>query len=254
VSAPVLLLRTTRAELLRLRTVRTTWWLLAVAAMMLLGLGTLLGFEAAADPPEVAQGPAWETARFIMLPTQFVFLGLVVLSVTSDYASGGIVPSLQWTPRRSVLFTARTVVTVVVATVAGMVLAVGSSIGTRTTAGSALELGLTDGHALEMLGRVGFVLLCGTTLAVGLGFLLRSTAGALIAVFLLILVLPLLLPLFSDWLAEVAQRLPGSGAIFLLTEGPDTMTTTSSVVVLAAWAVGVLALGWMRFTRTDANR
>jgi ABC-2 type transport system permease protein len=254
VSTPTLLLRTVRAELVRLRTVRTTWWLLAVATLMLIGMGALLGFEAAADPPEVRGGPAWETARFIMMPTQFVFLGLVILAITSDYATGGIVPSLQWTPRRSVLFVARTLVTVAVATGVGLLLAIGSSIATRTTAGSALTLGLGEGHAQDMVGRVGFVLLCGTTLAVGLGFLLRNTAGALISVFLLILVLPLLLPVFSDWLDEVAQRLPGSGAIYLLTEGPDTMTTTSSMVVLAAWAVAALAAGWVRFARTDANR
>jgi ABC-2 type transport system permease protein len=105
-----------------------------------------------------------------------------------------------------------------------------------------------------MVGRVAFVFLAGTALAAGLGFLIRNTAGALISVFLLILVLPLLLPVFGDWMQTLAEALPGSGAIFLLTDGTDAMTTTSSVSVMTAWAIGALVVGWTRFTRTDANQ
>ena len=232
--------------------VRATWWFLAAAALVLLGLGILLGFESAADPVEIQGEPAWITARYIAMPAQFALLGLALTSVTSDYGTGGIVPALQWTPRRTALFVARTLVTVLVAAGAGVVLTVGAALAADTTAGPALTLHADDG--VDMLGRVGFVLLAGTVLAVGLGFLLRNTAAALISVFLLVLVLPLLLPVFGDWMQEVAEVLPGSGAIYLLTDGARGMTTTSSVVVMLGWAVGVLLLGWARLLRDDANR
>ena len=246
------LARTCSAEWTRLWTVRATWWFLAAATLMLIGLGILLGFESAADAAEIQGEPAWTTARFIAMPAQFALLGLVLLSVTADYATGGIFPSLQWTPRRSILFTARAVITVAVATGAGVLLTIGAAVAAKSTAGAALTLQTDDG--VSMVGRVAFVFLAGTALAAGLGFLIRNTAGALISVFLLILVLPLLLPVFGDWMQTLAEALPGSGAIFLLTDGADGMTTTSSVLVMSAWAIGALVGGWARFTRTDANQ
>ncbi|MCW2832206.1 MAG: hypothetical protein JWN68_159 [Nocardioides sp.] len=57
-------------------------------------------------------------------------------------------------------------------------------------------------------------------------------------------------------MAGLAEILPGSGAMFLLTGeriAEDT-TRTSAVVTMLAWAAGALALGWIRLVRDDANR
>jgi ABC-2 type transport system permease protein len=55
---------------------------------------------------------------------------------------------------------------------------------------------------------------------------------------------------------DLASVLPGTGAIFLLTgeSVADDMTRTSAIVTMVAWAVGALALGWLRLVRDDANR
>jgi ABC-2 type transport system permease protein len=173
--------------------------------------------------------------------------------VTSDYATGGIVPTLQWTPRRGILFLARTVVVAGVATTLGVLLGFASAVAAFAAARPGLTLPVDDG--LDVFGTVAFVLAAGTALAVGLGFLLRNTAGALVAVFLLMLVLPILLPQFGyEWLSEVAQILPGSGAAFLLLRQVPGMTQASSVTVLLVWAGGTLLLGWLRLVRDDANR
>ncbi|MCW2814458.1 MAG: conserved rane protein of unknown function [Nocardioides sp.] len=246
-----LLLRTCAAEWSRLWTVRTTWWFVVAATVGVLGLGTLLGFESASDPAALQGQPAWDNAQVLMMPAQLVLLGLVVLAVTADHATGGIVLSLQWTPRRTVLFVARALVTVTTATGLGVLLMVGAAVLADATAGSALTLPADEG--VPAVGEVGLVLLAGSSLAVGLGSVLRSTAGALIAVFLLVVVLPLVLPLFGERVQELADALPGAGAIFLLT-GSGDMSTTSSVVVLTAWAVGALVLGCLRLVRDDADR
>ena len=247
------LARTCAAEWTRLWTVRAGVWFLLAAAVLMVGLGTLLGFEAAADPAELQGEPAWQTAQFIAMPAQFALLTSALLAVTSDYATGGIVPTLQWTPRRTVLFLARTVVTVSVATGTGVLLALAAGTAAYTTSSSALTLRLEEG--VDMVGTVAFVLAAGTSLAVGLGFLMRNTAGALVSVFLVVLVLPLLLPAFGDWMTTVAQLLPGSGVTYLLLGEPkDRMTEASSITVLLVWALGSLLLGWLRLLRDDANR
>ena len=250
-TGPTLLARTFRAEWSRLWTVRTTWWFVVAATVGVLGLGTLLGLESASDPVALQGQPAWDNAQVLMMPAQLVLLGLVVLAVTADHATGGIVLSLQWTPRRTVLFAARALVTVATATVLGVLLMVGAAVLADATAGAALTLPLDE--AASAVGEVGLVLLAGSALAVGLGSVLRSTAGALIGVFLLVVVLPLVLPLFGERVREVADALPGAGAIFLLT-GSGDLTTTSSVVVLTVWGVGALVLGCLRLVRDDADR
>ena len=164
-------------------------------------------------------------------------------------------PTLQWTPRRTTLFLARILVVVGTATVLGMLLAVASGAAAFSMASDILELPLDEG--IDVVGTAGIVFGAGSALAAGLGFLLRSTAGALISVFLLVLLLPLALPQFPyEWMLDLATVLPGTGAIFLLTGesiGED-MTGTSAIVTMAAWAVGALALGWLRLVRDDANR
>ncbi|GAA0799806.1 hypothetical protein [Spirilliplanes yamanashiensis] len=247
------LARACAAEWTRLWTVKATWWFLAAAAVVMLGIGTIAGLEAAgdADPPQ--GDPAWAVSRISAMPAQFALLALVLLAVTSDYATGGIVPALQWTPRRTVLFVARALVTVGTATVAGVLLAAGSAVAAFTAARPLLRLPVDEG--LDVLGTVAVVLAAGAALAVGLGFLLRNAAGGLVTVFLLMLLLPLLLPQFGyEWMTELALVLPGTGAAHLLLGEVPGMTTTSSSVVLAAWAVGAVALGWARLVRDDANR
>ena len=125
-------------------------------------------------------------------------------------------PTLQWTPRRTTLFLARVLVVVGTATVLGMLLAVASGAAAFSMAADILELPLDEG--IDVVGTAGIVFGAGSALAAGLGFLLRSTAGALISVFLLVLLLPLALPQFPyEWMLDLASVLPGTGAIFLLT-------------------------------------
>ncbi|WP_344210337.1 hypothetical protein [Kribbella sancticallisti] len=247
--------RTCAAEWTRLWTIKATWWFLAVAAAMMLGFGTIAGLDAAGNPNQPVGDPAWTASTFTALPAQFAFLALVLTAVTSDYATGGIVPTLQWTPRRTIFFLARTLVAVVTATIAGALLALGSALAGFLAARPVLTLPLDEG--IDVLATVAFVFAAGTALAAGLGFVLRNTAGALVSVFLLILLLPLLLPQFGyQWLTDVADLLPGSRAVFLLTGEPTDrgMTTTSSVITMLAWALGTLLLGWLRLMRDDANR
>ncbi len=117
-------------------------------------------------------------------------------------------------------------------------------------------LSLPLGEGVDTLATVAFVFAAGTALAAGLGLVLRNTAGGLVSVFLLILLLPLILPQFGyHWLTTIADLLPGSRAVFLLNGEPADrgFTTASSVIVMLVWAVGSLLLGWLRLVRDDAN-
>jgi hypothetical protein len=244
------LARTCAAEWTRLWTVRTTWLFLAAGALVMVGIAAAAGSSASSDP-SAAGDAAWVAAEFTTLPGQFAFLALALTLVTSDYSTGAIVPTLQWTTRRTVLLLARALVAVTVATTAALLIALTAVLAALAASGGTLQLPV---EGADVLATVALVVAGGALLSVGLGFLLRSTAGVLVSVFLLMLVLPIMLPnLPVEWGSDVAQRLPGSGAAYLLIGEVDGMTTTSSVTVLLGWAGAAMLLGWLRLVRTDAN-
>jgi ABC-2 type transport system permease protein len=234
--------------------VKGTWWFTIAATIAMVGLGLIAGNDAANDLVPPRGEPAWVAPSIAALPTQLALLALTVGAVTADYATAGIVPALQWTPRRTTLFIARIVVVVATATTLGMLLAVASGAAAFSMAPNILELPFDEG--LDVVGTVGLVFAAGCGLAAGLAFVLRSTAGTLMSVFLLILLLPLALPQFPyEWMLDLASILPGTGAIHLLTgeQVAEGMTRSSAIVTMLAWAGGALMLGWMRLVRDDAN-
>ncbi|MGY2065654.1 hypothetical protein [Blastococcus sp. SYSU DS0619] len=243
--------RAAAAEWLRLRTVRTTWWCLLAAAVTIVGIGATAAFDATSGPagPDSSL-PATVAGELGVLPGQFALLVLALLAVTSEHATGVIGPTLQWTPRRGVLLAARVTVPVVVATVAGVLLALVADIAAWFIAPD-LTLSLAD--LADSLGRIAAVVAAGSLLAVGLGLLLRSTAGALATVFLLQLVLPFLLPAFDvEWMRDLGRVLPGSAAIWTLLGEPD-MTAAMATTMLAGWSGAALAAGGWSLLRRDAG-
>ena len=241
--------RAAAAEWVRLRTVRTTWWCLLAAAVTIVGIGAIMAFDAENVTESGALPPATAAGEFGVLLGQFALLVLVLLAVTQEYASRVIGPTLQWTPRRGVLLAARVGVPVLVATVAGVLLALAADVAAWLIA----DLALAPGDVAGSLGRVAGVLAAGGVLAVGVGLLLRSTAGALATVFLLQLVLPFLLPGFGvGWMTDLADLLPGSGAIRTLV-GEVDMTATRAAALLVGWAVVALAASGWSLLRRDAG-
>jgi hypothetical protein len=242
--------RAAAAEWLRLRTVRTTWWCLLAAAVTIVGIGATAAFDEAEGPVGPQTLPATFAGEFGVLPGQFALLLLALLAVTQEYASGAIGPTLQWTPRRGVLLAARVTVPVVVATVAGVLLALVADVAARLVAP---DLSLTFADTADSLGRIAAVLVAGGVLAVGAGLLLRSTAGALATVFLLQLVLPAMLPGFGvKWMADLGKLLPGSGAIWTLLGEPD-MTAAAATALLVGWSGVALVAGGWSLLRRDAG-
>jgi hypothetical protein len=241
--------RAASAEWLRLRTVRTTWWCLLAATVTVVGIGVIMAFDAENVTASGELPPATSAGEFGVLLGQFALLVLALLAVTQEYASGAIAPTLQWTPRRRVLLAARVTVPVVVATVAGVLLALVADVAAWLIA----DLTLAPADVADSLSRIAAVLVAGSVLAVGLGLLLRSTAGALATVFLLQLVLPFLLPAFGvQWMADLGELLPGSGAIWTLLGEPD-MTAGQATALLVGWSGVALAAGGWSLLRRDAG-
>lgn len=237
--------RAVAAEWTRLLTVRSTWWcLLAAAALML-----FIGAAAGADHNGVDPAPIWLPAQIALAPSQFAFLLVVLLAVTGEYATGAIRSSLQWVPRRGVLLAARTVVPVVFATACAVVVAVATSLVAWGFVGEAAEVVPRD--ILRSLGGIALVVAFGSMLAAGIGLFLRSTAGTLTAIFLLVLALPIALGSTEvRWLVAISDALPGRAIVSVLVVDEVELGARAIATVMIAWAAtAVLTGGWSLLRR-----
>jgi hypothetical protein len=245
--------RTCRAEWSRLWSVRSTWWFALATAVAGLGIGLILALDAAdSTEMEVPSEGAWAGGRFAGMFVLFGLLATAVVTTTGDHTTGGIVPSLQWTPRRGILLAARTTVVTATTTLYGLfVVTLASTIVWWIVP----RFGLPADGAATVLGSVAYVFATMTLMSVGLGLLTRSTAGGLVSVISLVIVVPLLL---GNMPFEVAQRIaeavPGSSVILLVAgEGPEGLTEARARLILAAWAAGAMVLGGLRLLRADAD-
>ena len=240
VSTATVFRRAVAAEWTRLLTVRSTWWcLLAATALML-----FVGAAAGADHNGVDPAPIWVPAQMALAPSQFAFLLVVLLAVTGEYATGAIRSSLQWVPRRGVLLAARALVPVVFATACAVVVAAATSLVAWGFVGEAAEV--VPGDILRSFGGVALVVAFGSVLTAGIGLFLRSTAGTLTAIFLLVLALPIALGNTGvRWLVAVSDSLPGRAIVSVLVVDEVELGARAIATVMIAWAsAAVLAGGW----------
>ena len=254
-SVITVLARTSRAEWSRIWSVRSSWIFALATTVAVVGISALIGSDIANDPSGPPPGAnVWDGSQPTRMFALFGILATSVVTSTADHGTGGIVPTLQWTPRRGVLLAARAGVIAATTTLLGVLLVTAASV---VVLAFLPELGFSVGDGARIVGGLGFVYASGALLAVGLGLVLRSTAGGLVTVLALVLILPLLLAqLPYDWSVNLSALMPGSGALYLMFgEGPsDDMTTTSARLTLAVWAAAALVAGGWRLMRTDANR
>jgi ABC-2 type transport system permease protein len=227
-----------RSEWTKLRSLRSTWWCTAV---YLLAVGGTAWLAAASTDTS----PRADTAVSVALTGfgfgQLVLLVLGVLVVTSEFASGMALVTLTATPRRIRLLLAKTVVVTAYCALLTTVLVPVCFLAARTLISVPGGVPWADPSVLRSLGlQVGAAALV-AILAVALGALLRSTAGAVGLGAALVFALPPVLALTGGKLAwTVSQALPA------LRVGEDAFLAVETtwpvgMAVVAGWAI----VGWV---------
>jgi ABC-2 type transport system permease protein len=250
-----------KAEWTKLRSVRSTMWSLLVTLVITIGLGAL--FAAARVSRWDRLDPA---ERLHFDPTAFSLNGLFlaqlaigvlgVLVITSEYATGQIRATLAAVPQRGIALAMKVAVFVVVVLIVGLLacfgaFGIGQAIFTAKHAGASLG---DPGVARAVVGGALYLAALGT-LGIGLGTILRRTAGAIAALVALLLILPILtnfLP--SPWNDDISRYLPGQagGAIFRVVRDSNGLAPWVGFGVLCAYAAVALGIGALVLVRRDA--
>jgi ABC-2 type transport system permease protein len=262
-----------RAEWIKLRSLRSTWNSLLVTVVFVVGLGVLFSaLRAHRFNQENAnvrfRGPgAIGGLERILDPTlvslRGVFLAqlaigvLGVLVITGEYSTGMIRSSLAAVPRRYPVLLAKALVFGVTALVLTEVAAfLAFLLGQQALKSTHLQASLSTPNALRAVIGAGLYLTLIGLLAVGLGFVIRNTAGAIAGVFGIVLVLPLLAnALPTPYSTDVSKYLPlNAGTQILMTGDYDhnMLGPWAGIAVTALYAVVALAVGLIVLMRRDA--
>lgn len=251
--------RAVRSEWIKLVSLRSSWITFAAAVVAIVGLGALISYV---TNTHWAHMPPREQARFEPVArslggvdlAQLAIGVLGVLVVTGEYATGMIRSSLMAAPRRLPVLGAK----LVVFAVSTFVLTLPSAF-LAFLAGQKL-LGvhgttLSAPHVLRSVIGVALYLTVVAALAVGLGFLLRSTAGGIATLVALLLVLPGIAHLLPDtWQTHVLPYLPSNagGGVYAVQPEPGMLSTWTGFAVFCVWAVAALVAGAVVLHRRDA--
>lgn len=242
--------RLVAAEWIKLRSLRSTWWILA-AGVLVLPLMAMARTSSIAQVPEAAGSPYVVGAVYVtsgVALTQLLVCALGVLVVSGEYGTGQIRSTLAAAPTRVPALAAKLLVTVgvvVAAAVVGVVLAWAAGAPWFDEAGMSIDL--TRGEDARIILGVPLYLAAATALAFGIGAVVRSSAGGVAIVLGLLLVIENGLSLIP-WapVQTFAAHLPGTaGARLLQSDVMGSVTTTSSSTVLAPWAGYGVMLLWV---------
>jgi ABC-type transport system involved in multi-copper enzyme maturation permease subunit len=242
---------TVTSEWIKLRSVRSTYWVLAASVLLLVGTGIspALGVALSALPAGEVDGTGGALSG--ITGAQLVVGLLAVLAVTSEYSTGTIRSTLAAVPRRLPVLLAKAVVVSTVIAVVGLVtVLVTHAVARALLAGAGVSVSLGDPGTLRaVLGSALYLTVVGV-LGLGLGWLLRSTAGALSALFGVLFVLPVV-GLFAP---AAVPYLPGNAGAAVMQVGPEggLLPPWLGLRLFAGYALLTLGAGALALVRRDA--
>lgn len=251
------------SEWIKLRSLRSTIFALLAGVVCIVGLGLLISALRANNIKHNAgfggPGPDFDTTAISLRGVYLAQLAVGVLGVlviTGEYATGMIRATLSAVPRRlPVLWAKALVFSVVVFVVMGISSLIAFEGGQAFFHGAGYHITLgSPGAARAVLGAALYLTVVGL-LSVGLGFLVRNTAGAIATLFGLLLVLPAIVnALPASWYNDVNKYLPMIAGTQIMTTrlDPSLLAPWTGLGVMALYAAAVIAVGAVGLRRRDA--
>jgi ABC-2 type transport system permease protein len=244
-----------RAEWIKLRGLRSTWYTLA--CLFVVGLG-ITGLAMSAAGQEYPGEGEWDPTNLSLtsyIVAQLIIGVLGILVVTSEYATGLMQTSLAAMPRRHRLLAAKVVLATVVAVVAGQVLMFATFfLGQGILAAQDVpHAALGDPGVFSAVAGGGLYLAAIALLAIGLGTIMRATAGALATLVGIVFLVPAIAGLLPSWLEGLIDFWPtqGAAAVFATVPNPDYPHPWLNLGGMCLGVAAVVAAAFVVFRRRD---
>jgi ABC-2 type transport system permease protein len=256
-------LRVITAEWIKLRTVRSTPLTLGIAAVTMIGLGSILSWSFA---NRISSGQATAGAGLVTVPVrggivaQLIIGVLGVLVVSGEYSAGTISASLTAVPRRLPVLWAKAAVfgvTVLATMSAASFVAFGIGEAIMHSSRAHKSASLATPGAVRVVTGIGLYLFLVALFAVAVATIVRSTAGSIAVVAGVLLVLPTLTSLLPKDLlgTDISRYLPSNAGAALLQpyRQPDMLAPWIGFAVFGLYVVVTMLVAAYLLRRRDVG-
>ncbi|MBT1171461.1 ABC transporter permease subunit [Bifidobacterium sp. SO4] len=261
-----------KAELLKLKSLNSTWILLGLASALMVGMAALsawtITFMATIDittgktldhPKPLAAADLWAVLASSGSTAALVIGIFGVMAITSEYTTSAIQSSLTANPRRGMFYVGKSLAVALYALASGIVgILLASGMLLLFARGYDVTPLEGDQWRIIPITVAGFplIIMLIALMAVGLGALTRSTVGGVSTVVVLLMVLSSILAIVSmavsqvSWLGTLAYLTPDMAMNNFL-GGSIRSDAVSSVSVLQDywipewWQSGLILLAWV---------
>ena len=249
-------------KLLSLRSIR--WSILVMLVLSWAGAALLSLAMSGSDMLTPAATPAIvvQSATFGSMFTVLIMGVLGALSITSEYASGLILSSLTAVPARTPMLIAKALVVAALGLTVGVLSSFGGAVISALILGSGGFSALADPAVLvSLLGNTLYLTLA-ALLALGVGALLRSSAGAISVIVTLLFVATIVFQVLMmtgwEWVPVVSDWMPANLGATLSTAAVQSAGDAGGVSYwgalggLTAWAAAALVPAAILLKTRDA--
>lgn len=252
------------AEWIKLRSVRSTYLALAAAAVAAIGLGYLITHYTANSTPAWAHlspqaRTTWDPVSYSLgglAIAQLAFGTLGVLVISSEHATGLIRTTFAALPRRRAVLAAKATAAGTVTLAAGELIAFAAFFtGQQVLSPKHLNMPLTHPGVLRGVLAAGLYLAVIALVGLGLGAIIRHTAGAVAALFALVFLIPQVIHAMpAPWDVRIGKyMLDNAGQQLAALHGASGyFPPGASLIVCAAYTAAALGTAAVLITRRDA--
>lgn len=252
--------RVLTSELIKLGSLRSTVWALLATVAVIMGGGAFaaVGIVVQNEPPaaeSLAADPSGGTLSGVGY-AQLAVIVFGVIAVTGEYRTRMIRSSMAAVPNRLPLVWGKAAVVAAASAISTLAALIGTFVvADKVMAVQNLSISLTTPGMARALVGAALVLGITAAMATGVGWVLRNTAGAVAALFVLLYVIPSFAALLPPAVArQVAPYLPSSavGAVTQVGPAEGLLSPWAGFGVYACYAVFALAAAAVTVRRRDA--
>jgi heme/copper-type cytochrome/quinol oxidase subunit 4 len=245
------------AEVSKLASLRSTKLILAITVVGTMLVTFLSTNGAAHHPRQWYQGFNWDPTNQALAGLAIGSLALGVLGVlviSGEYGSGTMRSSLAAVPRRETLFAAKATVVGLVTLVLGEVM----SFGAFFFGQGILSTGVAPTASLGQPGVLRAVVLTGAFLSLfallglGLGLIIRHTAGAIATFAGVTLLAPILLQTVAGHPDRFTPAIIFAQSVAAVVPQGHQLSATIGFVLMVLYTVAALAVGAVLLIKRDA--
>ena len=250
------------SEWTKFKSLKSTVWTLVIGIALMIGFSALFSAVIAAQwnstRIEIRQNfDAVATTLNGVVFAQLAIGVLGVLFITGEYSTGMIRSSLTAVPHRLPMLWGKVIVYFVFVGMMSIVATfISFFLGQALLSPAGINVTISAPGALRQVIGAGLYLAVAGLVGMGIGALIRNSAGGISAFVSLFFVLPIVVQLLpSSWTDHFAKYLPASAgeALWAVSRtGAEALSPWIGFGVLCLWAVVLIGIAAMRLVRTDA--